>query len=137
MIRPRSRDSVYAPGDARTPGHSSSVTDAPPTMSRRLKTSTDRPARARYAAATSPLWPAPTTIASSTHVSPLDFRATVHHHEQSCITRALSSFLVDHAELHPDRPCADLDRFVHVRPCELGAPKDVDDLDRVTDAAQI
>src|SRR4051794_41981008 len=32
--------------------------------SRRSSTSTCSPARARYAAATSPLWPAPTTIAS-------------------------------------------------------------------------
>src|SRR4051794_41846335 len=32
--------------------------------SRRSSTSTCRPARARYAAATRPLWPAPTTIAS-------------------------------------------------------------------------
>ena len=55
MIRPRKSDNVYAPGDARTPGHSSSVTHAPPPISRRSKTSTDNPARARYAAATSPL----------------------------------------------------------------------------------
>src|SRR3954471_13368647 len=100
MIRRRSSDSVYAPGDARTPGHSSSVTQAPPTMSRRSKTSTDSPARARYAAATSPLWPAPTTTASGTR--PFDLRTAVHHDEQSCLTRASGSGLVDHAELHPD-----------------------------------
>src|SRR3954454_5936485 len=103
MMRSRSSDSVYAPGDARTPGHSSSVTHAPPTISRRSKTSTDIPARARYAAATSPLWPAPTTTASGTDISRLDFRAAIHHNEQSCITRALGGILVDHAQLHPNR----------------------------------
>src|SRR4051794_14867113 len=66
MISGRSSDNVYAPGDARTPGHSSSVTQAPPTMSRRSKHSTVSPARARYAAATRPLWPAPMTATSST-----------------------------------------------------------------------
>ncbi len=55
MISGRSNDSVYAPGEARTPGHSSSVTHAPPTISRRSHTSTERPARARYAAAVRPL----------------------------------------------------------------------------------
>src|SRR5438270_5535154 len=52
----------------RKPGHTSSVTEAPPTSSRRSSTTTLRPARARYAAHTSPLWPPPTTIASSTLV---------------------------------------------------------------------
>src|SRR5437870_4034880 len=37
---------------------------APPTRSRRSTTSTRRPARARYAAAVSPLCPAPTTTTS-------------------------------------------------------------------------
>ena len=46
-ISGRSSDSVYAPGEARTPGHSSSVTHAPPAMSRRSSTCTDSPARAR------------------------------------------------------------------------------------------
>src|SRR6266511_2301358 len=71
MISGRSSESVYAPGEARTPGHSSSVTHAPPTMSRRSKTSTSSPARARYAAATRPLWPAPMTTASSTVSDPI------------------------------------------------------------------
>src|SRR6185503_3344601 len=66
MISGRRSDRVYAPGDARTPGHSSSVTQAPPTTSRRSKHSTANPARARYAAATRPLWPAPITATSST-----------------------------------------------------------------------
>src|SRR6185503_19788463 len=65
-ISGRKSDSVYAAGDARTPGYSSSVTQAPPTMSRRSKHSTVSPARARYAAATRPLWPAPITATSST-----------------------------------------------------------------------
>src|SRR3954452_9481325 len=64
MMRRRSSESVYAPGDARTPGHSSSVTHAPPTISRRSSTRTSRPARARYAAHTRPLWPAPTMTTS-------------------------------------------------------------------------
>ncbi len=46
-ISGRRSDSVYAPGDALTPGQSSSVTHAPPAMSRRSSTSTDSPARAR------------------------------------------------------------------------------------------
>ena len=46
------------------PGKTSSVTAAPPTRGRRSSTSTLRPARARYAAATSALWPAPTSTAS-------------------------------------------------------------------------
>ena len=46
------------------PGKTSSVTQAPPTTARRSSTSTRRPPRARSHAATSPLWPAPTTIAS-------------------------------------------------------------------------
>ncbi len=48
----------------RWPGHTSSVTQAPPRMSRRSTTQTRSPARARYAPAVSPLWPPPTTIAS-------------------------------------------------------------------------
>ena len=39
------------------PGTSSSVTTAPPSTFRRSRTHTDRPARARYAAAHKPLWP--------------------------------------------------------------------------------
>ena len=42
----------------------SSVTAAPPTMWRRSSTSTFFPARARYAALTSPLWPPPITTTS-------------------------------------------------------------------------
>src|SRR3954454_16950271 len=135
MMRSRSSDSVYAPGDARTPGHSSSVTHAPPTISRRSKTSTDRPARARYAAATSPLWPAPTTTASGTR--PFDLGAAIHHHDQSCLTRTRGSLLVDHAQLHPHSLRPDRDRFVHVSTGELRAAKDVDHVDRLADRRQV
>ena len=45
-------------------GKISSVTAAPPSTCRRSTTSTLRPARARYAALTSPLWPPPITITS-------------------------------------------------------------------------
>src|SRR4051794_6328246 len=135
MIRPRKSDSVYAPGDARTPGHSSSVTQAPPTISRRSNTSTDNPARARYAAATSPLWPAPTTTASGTW--PFDLRAAVHDDGQSCRTRPGGRILIDHAQLHPDSAGADRDRLVHMCARELRAPEDVHHLDRLADRGQI
>src|SRR5262245_26854120 len=46
------------------PGNTSSVTAAPPSTCRRSSTSTFRPARARYAAAVSPLCPPPMTMAS-------------------------------------------------------------------------
>src|SRR3954469_1658768 len=48
------------------PGHGRSETAAPPTWSRRSSTSTERPARASSAAATSPLWPPPMTTTSYT-----------------------------------------------------------------------
>src|ERR1700677_2684049 len=54
----------YAAVETRYPGQTSSVTAQPPTNPRRSSTRTLRPARARYAAATSPLWPPPTTTAS-------------------------------------------------------------------------
>ena len=44
--------------------HGISVTAAPPVVSRASSTTVRSPARARYAAATRPLWPPPTTIAS-------------------------------------------------------------------------
>ncbi len=47
MISVRRSESVYAAGDARTPGHSSSVTQAPPARSRRSNAATLSPARAR------------------------------------------------------------------------------------------
>ena len=60
----RSIDNTYAPLDAWKPGANSSVTQAPPTISRRSSTTARRPARVSEKAATSPLWPPPTTIAS-------------------------------------------------------------------------
>ena len=47
QIASRSIDSTYAPGEARNPGANSSVTHAPPTMSRRSSTSVRSPPRAR------------------------------------------------------------------------------------------
>ena len=55
---------TYAQGDMRMPGHGSAMVQAPPTRSRASSTSTRLPARARYAAHASPLWPAPTMMAS-------------------------------------------------------------------------
>ena len=62
--RPQQVVHVYDAVDTRYPGHTSSVTDAPPTIGRRSSTRTERPARARYAAVTSPLCPPPITMAS-------------------------------------------------------------------------
>src|SRR3954452_21319622 len=135
MIRPRKSDSVYAPGEARTPGHSSSVTHAPPTISRRSKTSTDSPARAKYAAATRPLWPGPTTTASGTR--PLDLRAAVHHDKKPRVIGPRGSGFVDHAQLHPHRLRPDRDRLVDVRASVLGAAEDVHHLDRLPDRREI
>src|SRR3954454_5875642 len=51
---------------ASTPSHGRSDTAAPPTSSRRSRRTTERPARASIAAATSPLWPPPTIHTSYT-----------------------------------------------------------------------
>src|SRR6185312_14312705 len=64
MISGRSRLFTYAAVETLKPGQISSVTHAPPTTSRRSSTSTRRPARARYAAVTRPLCPAPMMITS-------------------------------------------------------------------------
>ena len=56
----RRRPTVCTIPGARTPGAISTVSRIPPTRSRRSRTSTLRPAFARYAAVTRPLWPAPT-----------------------------------------------------------------------------
>src|SRR5919106_4379550 len=64
MISGRSRETTYEASENRNPGNTSSVTAAPPRTCRRSKTRTCRPARARYAAATSPLCPPPTMTAS-------------------------------------------------------------------------
>ena len=45
-------------------GHGCSVVAAPPSVLRPSSTTVRAPERARYAAATRPLWPPPTTIAS-------------------------------------------------------------------------
>src|SRR3954465_15711270 len=57
---------------ASTPGQGCSETAAPPTWSRRSSTSTERPARASSAAATSPLWPPPMTMTSYTRAQRLE-----------------------------------------------------------------
>src|SRR6266849_4818906 len=55
----------------RNPGASSVVPAQPPTRSRRSRTSGFRPALARNAAATRPLWPPPMMIASRMERHPL------------------------------------------------------------------
>src|SRR5579864_3794844 len=55
----------YAAVETRYPGQTCSVTAHPPTSSRRSSTTTLWPARARYAAVTSPLWPPPTIATSN------------------------------------------------------------------------
>src|SRR5215467_5682480 len=60
----RSMLAMYEVVEARQPGATSSVTQAPPITSRRWRTSVARPALASMAPAVSPLCPAPTTIAS-------------------------------------------------------------------------
>src|SRR6185437_7322954 len=64
MMIGRRRLFTYDAVETLKPGQISSDTQAPPTSSRRSSTSTVRPARARYAAATRPLWPAPMMITS-------------------------------------------------------------------------
>src|SRR5436305_14517159 len=64
MISGRNSETTYEQTEKRKPGNTSSVTAAPPRTCRRSSTSTLRPARARYAAAVSPLCPPPMTIAS-------------------------------------------------------------------------
>src|SRR3989442_4709680 len=64
MISGRKRPAEYASRENLTPGKTSSVMQAPPRIGRRSTTRTRRPALARYAAATRPLWPPPTTMAS-------------------------------------------------------------------------
>src|SRR5205823_3111326 len=49
---------------ASMPAKTSSETAAPPSVARRSSSKHERPARARYALAASPLWPPPTTTAS-------------------------------------------------------------------------
>src|SRR5580765_5317984 len=63
MISGRSSETTYEQTENLNPGKISSVTAAPPRTWRRSRTSTFRPARARYAAATRPLCPPPITIA--------------------------------------------------------------------------
>jgi hypothetical protein len=55
---------MYEVVEARQPGAICSVTQQPPAISRRSRTSVRNPALASSAAAVSPLCPAPTTTAS-------------------------------------------------------------------------
>ena len=64
MISGRSSETTYEQTEYLKPGKISSVTAAPPSTCRRSTTSTLRPALARYAALTRPLWPPPITITS-------------------------------------------------------------------------
>ena len=67
MIVGGSSDITYDRRVTRNSGASAqgaSVVAAPPVFGRASSTSVRAPERARYAAATSPLWPPPTTIAS-------------------------------------------------------------------------
>src|SRR3989442_13265362 len=64
MISGRNKPAEYASRENLTPGKTSSVMQAPPTIGRRSRTRTFRPAFARYAAETRPLWPPPTMTAS-------------------------------------------------------------------------
>src|SRR5262249_26744534 len=64
MISGRSSDTTYEQTENLKPGKTSSVTAAPPSTCRRSRTTTLRPARARYAAAVRPLCPPPITTAS-------------------------------------------------------------------------
>src|SRR6266446_10645995 len=64
MISGRSSDTTYEHTENLKPGKTSSVTAAPPSTCRRSSTSTRLPARARYAALTTPLWPPPMTMTS-------------------------------------------------------------------------
>src|SRR6476661_6853467 len=64
MISGRRSDTTYEQTEYLNPGLISSVTAAPPRTCRRSSTSTFRPARARYAALTRPLWPPPITMTS-------------------------------------------------------------------------
>src|SRR2546428_9999376 len=64
MISGRNKPAEYASRENLTPGKTSSVMQAPPTIGRRSRTRTFSPAFARYAAETRPLWPAPTMRAS-------------------------------------------------------------------------
>src|ERR1035438_4148270 len=74
MTSGRSMLAMYEVVDARQPGAICSVTQHPPTMSRRSRTRVEYPARARYAAAVSPLWPAPIMTASYFEFGRLDMR---------------------------------------------------------------
>src|SRR5688500_2743167 len=72
-----------------------------------------------------------TQKSSQSEARKLDRRAAVHDHAQPRRAAALGGLFVVHAELHPDRPRADLDRLVDVRAGDRGAPEDVDHLDRL------
>src|SRR5678816_4892615 len=71
------RDTTYEALDTRYPGHGSSVAAAPPTTPRFSRTSTFKPALARYAAHARPLWPPPmmTTSRSNTPTEAGGYRA--------------------------------------------------------------
>ena len=57
-------------------------------------------------------------------------RAVVHHDVETRRARPLGRRHVDHAELHPHRLRAERDRLVDVRARVVGAPEDVDHVDR-------
>jgi len=62
--------------------------------------------------------------------------AVVHDDIEACRPSPLGRRFVDHAILQPDRGSLDGDGLVDDRPHEFGAPKDVDDVDRLFHIAQ-
>src|ERR1035438_4937350 len=92
MTRWWRRPTRYAHGLTTNPGSANgcSIVHAPPRRSRASRTSTLRPARARYAAAVRPLCPAPTTIAShvvDSGASVSGMRRSVEHNLADDLTR--------------------------------------------------
>src|SRR6185369_14708882 len=81
MISGRRRDTTYEATENLNPGKTSSVTAAPPRTCLRSQTTTFFPARARYAAWTSPLCPPPITIASYFEfILTYQLQRKLHHH---------------------------------------------------------
>src|SRR3954452_15342013 len=113
------RPSRYAPVDCRSPGtfgNGVSVRAAPPTTSAASRTITDRPARASSVAATSALWPAPTTTTSARRVSRSGTRATLEEADPVADRARPPRELV--AGLRP----AELQERAEQRERELGVP---------------
>ncbi len=61
---------------------------------------------------------------------PFDLRAAVHDHTQPGRAGRRGRRLVDHPELHPDRPRAQADRRIHARSDMLGGAEQIDHVQR-------